>query len=89
MWDGGVDDTFEDVAELAAACRFSDCQHDTEPDCAVRGSVPTERLEAWRKLAREQAWIDDRRAAARARESRGRYYERVQREARRVKGADE
>jgi ribosome biogenesis GTPase len=89
MWDGGVDDTFEDVAELAAGCRFSDCQHDTEPDCAVRGVVPPERLEAWRKLSREQAWIDDRRAAARARDARGRSYERIQREARRVKGGDE
>jgi ribosome biogenesis GTPase len=89
MWDGGVDDTFEDIVELAAGCRFADCQHDTEPDCAVRDAVDPERLEAWRKLAREQAWVDDRRAAARDRESRGRFYERVQREARRAKGQDE
>lgn len=86
MWDGGVDDTFDDVAELAAACRFADCQHDSEPDCAVRGVVAPERLEAWRKLAREQAWVDDRRAAARERERLGRSYGRIQREARWVKG---
>lgn len=89
MWDGGVDDAFEDVVELAAGCRFSDCQHDSEPDCAVRDAVTTERLEAWRKLAREQAWVDDRRAAASARERLGRSYERIQREARWSKGNDE
>ncbi|ADB52015.1 ribosome small subunit-dependent GTPase A [Conexibacter woesei] len=86
MWDGGVDDTFDDVAELAAGCRFADCQHDSEPDCAVRGVVAPERLEAWRKLAREQAWVDDRRAAARERERLGRSYRGIQREARWVKG---
>lgn len=86
MWDGGVDDTFDDVSELAAGCRFSDCQHDSEPDCAVRDAIAPERLEAWRKLAREQAWVDDRRAATRARESTGRSYARIQREARWVKG---
>lgn len=86
MWDGGVDDTFEDVVELAADCRFGDCQHDTEPDCAVRGHVAPERLAAWRKLAREQAWVDDRRAAARARGRLTRTYGRVQSEARRAKG---
>ena len=89
MWDGGVDDTFDDVAELAAGCRFSDCGHDSEPDCAVRDAIAPERLEAWRKLAREQAWVDDRRAAARARERTGRAYGRIQREARRVKGGEE
>jgi ribosome biogenesis GTPase len=86
MWDGGVDDTFDDIAELALSCRFSDCQHDTEPGCAVRGVVPPERIAAWRKLAREQAWVDDRRAANRTRERLGRSYGRIQREARWVKG---
>jgi ribosome biogenesis GTPase len=62
MWDGGVDDTFDDIAELADGCRFSDCQHDSEPDCAVRDAVPAERLAAWRKLVREQAEVDERRA---------------------------
>jgi ribosome biogenesis GTPase len=70
MWDGGVDDTFDDIVELAAGCRFSDCQHDTEPDCAVRGVVPAERIEAWRKLIREQALVDERRAVARPRSGR-------------------
>jgi ribosome biogenesis GTPase len=85
LWDG-AGDAFADIDELAASCRFGDCGHETEPGCAVRESVSTERIEAWRKLAREQKWVDDRRAAAREREERGRTYGRVQREARRIKG---
>ena len=36
-------------------CRFSDCAHASEPGCAVRGRVPADRLEAWRRLRAEQA----------------------------------
>jgi len=85
LWDG-AGESYADIDELAASCRFSDCGHETEPGCAVREAVDAERIEAWRKLAREQKWVDDRRAAAREREARGRSYTRVQREARRVKG---
>ena len=53
-------------------CRFADCRHESEPGCAVRDAVAPERLAAWRKLEREQAWVDDRRAASRERERRGR-----------------
>jgi len=56
----GVDDTFDDVVDLAAQCRFSDCSHGSEPGCAIRsaladGSLTEERLEAHRKLERELA----------------------------------
>ena len=86
LWDGGVGQTFADLEELAARCRFSDCRHEGEPGCAVRAEGDPERIAAWQKLAREQAWIDDRRAAALARERRGRQYNVTQREARRAKG---
>jgi ribosome biogenesis GTPase len=85
LWDG-AGDSYADVEELARGCRFSDCRHETEPGCAVREAVDAERIEAWRKLAREQQWVDDRRAAAREREQRGRSYSRTQREAREAKG---
>lgn len=54
----GVDTVFEDIAELAAGCRFSDCAHDAEPGCSVRraieaGQLAPERFERWRKLQRE------------------------------------
>ncbi|MBL8223048.1 MAG: ribosome small subunit-dependent GTPase A [Bryobacterales bacterium] len=44
---------FDDVAELAAECRFGDCSHTTEPGCAVRGRVDAARLESFHKLRRE------------------------------------
>jgi ribosome biogenesis GTPase len=87
LWDG-TGESYADIDELAASCRFSDCKHETEPGCAVREAVDPERIEAWRKLAREQKWVDDRRAAAAEREQSGRSHTRVQREARRVKGDD-
>jgi ribosome biogenesis GTPase len=60
LWDveQGLEDAFEDVEELAADCRFSDCAHEQEPGCAVRealatGALPSERWESYRKLQRE------------------------------------
>jgi ribosome biogenesis GTPase len=70
----GLADAFADVDELAAQCRFADCRHETEPDCAVlaaveAGELPAERLAAWRKLQAEQRWQATRgdKAAAAAR----------------------
>lgn len=64
-WDAaaGLTAAFADVAELAAACRFRDCRHASEPGCAVTaatadGSLPAERLEQWRALEREMAWLE-------------------------------
>ena len=85
LWEG-AGDTFADVDALAVRCRFADCAHETEPGCAVRAALDPERIAAWRKLAREQVWIDDRKRAARERERRGRSYRTVQREARWRKG---
>jgi ribosome biogenesis GTPase len=85
LWDG-AGDAFADVEALAARCRFADCAHETEPGCAVRGALAPDRIAAWRKLVREQAWIADRKRAAREREESGRSYRTVQREARRRKG---
>jgi len=76
LWDGAE---FEDVDAHAAGCRFADCAHESEPGCAVRAAVDPARLAAWRKLRREQEWVDDRRAASRAREASGRRHELNQR----------
>ena len=70
LWDG-TGESFADVDELATQCRFGDCAHETEPGCAVRAQLDPERVAAWRKLQRELAWVEDRRAASRAREQRG------------------
>jgi ribosome biogenesis GTPase len=84
LWDGSGE-AFADVDELAAGCRFADCRHDTEPGCAVREAVDPARLAGWRKLVREQARLDDRKAAARARKQSGRALTRRARAAQRAK----
>ncbi|MCH0557919.1 ribosome small subunit-dependent GTPase A [Streptomyces sp. MUM 16J] len=58
----GVGQVFAEIEELAEACRFHDCAHQSEPDCAVRsavenGDLPVRRLESYRKLTRENRWI--------------------------------
>jgi len=58
--DEGVDVAFDDVVDIAATCRFSDCRHDGEPGCAVRtaladGRLTEDRLASHRKLERELA----------------------------------
>ena len=88
LWDG-TGDAFDDIEELAAQCRFADCGHTNEPGCVVREQADPERVEAWKKLEREQQWIDDRRQATRDREQLGRKYNRAQRAARRAKGVDD
>jgi len=85
LWDGGVVETFADIEQLAARCRFADCRHEGEPGCAVRAEADPARIAAWQKLAHEQEWVEDRRAASLARERRGRRYSVAQREARRAK----
>ncbi len=69
--ESAVADTFEDIAELALGCRFSDCAHQTEPGCAVlaaveRGELALERLEHFRHLGREIAFEERKRDKAAA-----------------------
>ncbi len=57
----GLEDVFSDITSLAGACRFSDCQHETEPGCAVlkaveEGEVGSDRLGRWRKLVAENRY---------------------------------
>ncbi|MFP6582822.1 MAG: ribosome small subunit-dependent GTPase A [Candidatus Hydrogenedentota bacterium] len=39
---------FPEIAELGAGCKFRDCTHIHEPDCAVRGALEEGRLNAYR-----------------------------------------
>ena len=61
--------TFDDIAALASTCQFRDCQHASEPGCAVRGAVDGDRLRNYHKLLRDARRIDEtplERIAARA-----------------------
>jgi ribosome biogenesis GTPase / thiamine phosphate phosphatase len=78
MWldETGLDTAFADLTELALGCRFSDCRHATEPGCAVTaaieaGTFEARRLESYRKLEREAAYVA-RKADPRARRAQAR-----------------
>jgi len=80
LWDAedGLDAAFADIAELAGRCRFGDCQHRTEPGCAVQaaiagGSLTVRRLESYEKLRREQEWLAGRYDARLRAEQRARW----------------
>jgi ribosome biogenesis GTPase len=67
LWlaDDGLTEAFDDIAALAVECRFSDCNHDTEPGCAVQAALADGRLrlERWERfvaLQRELAELEDR-----------------------------
>ena len=71
--DEGISATFADITALAEQCRFGDCQHDSEPGCAVkdaieRGELNARRLVNYRKLMREQAFNSASLAEKRARD---------------------
>ncbi len=60
LWDAedALVRVFGDIEQLAAGCRFYDCVHVTEPDCAVQaaiasGEISARRVERARELRRE------------------------------------
>jgi ribosome biogenesis GTPase len=65
LWtsDSGIERSFADLETFAERCRFANCAHDTEPDCAVlaaidAGVLAADRLESWRALQREIAFLE-------------------------------
>lgn len=54
----GIRTQFSDIEDLIKGCRFSDCQHQTEPGCAVKeayedGTLSEERWHSYQKLEAE------------------------------------
>jgi len=50
--------SFQDIESLATSCKFSNCKHDTEPDCSItkavsNGDLEPERLARYFRLAQE------------------------------------
>lgn len=89
IWEGDIDSAFADIAELASQCRFNDCAHSTEPDCAVREALETGELDEGRwanyvKLQRELRSIEARSSRRLQRELKSRWRARA-RETRRAR----
>ena len=79
LWSSGsgIERAFVDVFDLADRCRFRDCKHEDEPDCAVlaaiaAGVLDPRRLDAVKRLvAEEQALEEEQRAQEKALDKRG------------------
>ncbi|MCU6454378.1 ribosome small subunit-dependent GTPase A [Sphingomonas sp. A2-49] len=72
----GVAEVFDDVTDVALACRFSNCGHGDEPGCAIQaaigaGTLDPDRFDRWRKLAREDVENSGAAAVRRARPAKG------------------
>ncbi len=55
---GRLCETFPEIVALAPHCRFRDCRHETEPDCAVlagleQGRVASDRYASFMKMRKE------------------------------------
>ncbi len=55
IYTADLDTSFTDIEELARDCHFSDCNHESEPKCAVNqaikeGRITEERLKNYKKL---------------------------------------
>jgi ribosome biogenesis GTPase len=70
LWDAEhIDETFQEIHDLAGRCHFRNCRHAGEPGCAVQEAIDTgvldpERLANLTKLQREQDHLDRRRDVA-------------------------
>jgi ribosome biogenesis GTPase len=62
-----VDRAFDDIENLAFACKFRDCRHQSEPGCAVLaaledGSLDQKRYQSYLKLKKELRYLETRQA---------------------------
>ncbi len=69
----GIEAVFEDIEDLARACRFNDCAHQGEPGCAIaaavaEGTLDADRLARWEKLRAEDRYNSETIAQARKRD---------------------
>ena len=79
LWSSGrgIENAFADVFDLMDHCRFRDCKHDDEPDCAVNaavaaGQLDPKRLDSMKRLVAEEAALEaEQRAQEKALDKRG------------------
>jgi len=67
-WSGdALGEVFADMESAAKRCRFRNCQHQSEPGCAIQeaiesGEMDAGRLKNWRKMERDLARLEGRKA---------------------------
>ena len=60
---GGLEITFETIVKLSADCKFNNCTHTTEIDCAVLAALDREEIdessyENYLKMEREKEYFE-------------------------------
>jgi len=81
IWDqsdgvqAAVSDVYADIEEHLGTCKFSDCQHENEPGCAIRtaierGEIDQGRWDGYQKLQREALYAENKLKALRAKSER-------------------
>ncbi|MBV1868278.1 MAG: ribosome small subunit-dependent GTPase A [Marinosulfonomonas sp.] len=60
----GVEIVFQDIADLAQNCRFSNCAHETEPGCAIMAAIEADELDAARLKRWQKLQLEDLRNSA-------------------------
>ena len=70
LWSSGtgIERAFADVFALSESCRFRDCKHEGEPDCAVQdaissGQLDSRRLDSMKRLVAEEASLEEEQRA--------------------------
>ena len=87
----GVNETFSEVIGLATQCRFKNCEHASEPGCAVRNAIENDelsqrRFDSYQKLIKEQAFNSATLSQKKAKDKAfGKMINRVQNEAKYLK----
>ncbi len=66
--DEGINSSFEDVENLIASCKFSDCKHDREPGCAIKaalesGMLDRKRWQTYQEMRQEESFSKERKNA--------------------------
>ncbi len=64
----GIDNTFSDILELEAQCRFSDCRHQTEPGCAIKAALASGELSQERYMLFKSLGSENQRNYAKKKE---------------------
>ncbi|MGL5755546.1 MAG: ribosome small subunit-dependent GTPase A [Paraclostridium sp.] len=62
---GDLESTFKDIEEISKNCYFKDCQHKSEPMCAVKEAIEKrelskERLKSYEKIKKELIYAEKR-----------------------------
>lgn len=90
LWSGeGMEKVYDDILELAAECKFNDCTHTHEVECAVQqavesGEISEQHYENYLKLQRELDYLASKQDEA-ARREREEYWKGIHKDIKEMK----